>query len=825
MPETIKQRLINLGIEVDQQKIQRAQRILKGLESDVQNLNAVESRSASASKLAADGLGEMGAEAAASVRDVKRRIDSLEEEIDLTVRLGDALDKEKRAREGASKARNDEQKSAFQLADEYNSELRRKAGALGDVDTALQAIGGASGIQGARLAGEVFAVAEAIPQLVGSLKAMPAAISATVSGLVGAEVAFSTIALTLLPIAASVAAVALAFKKFQKDLEEQKATLNSALDAQRSYFELIQSGTSGEIRDARDAEIERQQAIRDTIAAQQEVFDGLSQIEKLSPAGKALKDNIKELTEELSGAEFQINAYNQALASQQVIARDAAQAQTEALGRTITTLDEMTRRRLQAEELGLSSTRESIDARIAAYQRESAAIDEQIAQLQPLSETSAEASDEIQRLVDRQHTLAMETAALNEVTIPLIAQREAEAAVLERQTHLDERRKEMLEKTAAIEQSRLAYLQDLSDAEEEIGENRKALLDQFEEKIGDVGIKLAQSISGLARDMLRENEKAARKLGDEIAAANRELADSEQDMRSESLSKIKDLYERHQREIISIQNTAQNSILDAQLDRDARALGAATRERDQRIKETDTQLEEETKQEKDALEQQIKEARRANEIKIRDLKTSFQQERRERLIANRQKLDDLRQAAKAELQLLYNQRTEQIVALEKQGRDEARLRDEQYAEQLRRLGAHNIQLSQINKEGLTAVSKQWAEFYRSMAKQLAGTTERTWKGDSAGWSVGEFASGGTVPRSGLAMVGERGRELALMPGGARVFNNSQTERLLGLLGAGGITVSAPVTINTNATDAPGVMREIEARFPALLERAIEGALA
>jgi hypothetical protein len=824
MPETIEQRLIKLGIEVDQQKIQRTQRVLKGLESDVQSLSAVESRSASASKLAADGLGKMGAEAASSVRDVKKRIDSLEEEIDLTVRLGDALDKEKRAREGASKARNDEQKSAFQLADEYNSELRRKAGALGDVDTALQAIGGASGIQGARLAGEVFAVAEAIPQLVGSLKAMPAAISATVSGLIGAEVAFSTIALTLLPIAASVAAVALAFKKFQKDLEEQKATLNSALDAQRSYFELIQSGTSGEIRDARDAEIERQQAIRDTIAAQQEVFDGLSQIEKLSPAGKALKDNIKALTEELNGAEFQINAYNQALSSQQVIARDLAQTQSEALARTITTLDEMTQRRLQAEELGLSSTSESIDARIAAYQRESAAIDEQIAQLQPLSETSAEASDEIQRLVDRQHTLAMETAALSEVTIPLIAQREAEAAVLERQAHLDERRKEMLEKTAAIEQSRLAYLQDLSDAEEEVGEKRKALLDQFEEKIGDVGTKLAQSISGLARDMLREQDKSSRKLQDDIEASGQELRDTEYELRKESLYKLVELQGRYNREIASIESDTKDSLINAQLDRDARAQGAAEREQNRRLKDAEDQLEQGVEQEQDALDQQIKEARRANEIKIRDLKTSFQQERRERLIANREKLDDLRQAAKAELQLLYNQRTEQIVALEKQGRDEAHLRDEQYAEQLRQLGAHNIQLSQINKEGLAAVSKQWAEFYRSMAKQLAGTTERTWKGDSAGWSVGEFASGGTVPRTGIAKV--HSGELAFLPGGTRIFNSSQTERLLGQLASGrGITVSAPVTINTNATDARGVMHEIEMRFPALLERAIEGALA
>jgi TP901 family phage tail tape measure protein len=49
-------------------------------------------------------------------------------------------------------------------------------------------------------------------------------------------------------------------------------------------------------------------------------------------------------------------------------------------------------------------------------------------------------------------------------------------------------------------------------------------------------------------------------------------------------------------------------------------------------------------------------------------------------------------------------------------------------------------------------------------------------GFAAGGVVGA-ASGG--PRSGLVMVGERGRELVRLPAGSRVFNNAQTERMAG----------------------------------------------
>lgn len=44
--------------------------------------------------------------------------------------------------------------------------------------------------------------------------------------------------------------------------------------------------------------------------------------------------------------------------------------------------------------------------------------------------------------------------------------------------------------------------------------------------------------------------------------------------------------------------------------------------------------------------------------------------------------------------------------------------------------------------------------------------------------VGAFASGGMLPRSGYALVGERGPELAYLPGGTQITNNERTKEVL-----------------------------------------------
>jgi phage-related tail protein len=59
--------------------------------------------------------------------------------------------------------------------------------------------------------------------------------------------------------------------------------------------------------------------------------------------------------------------------------------------------------------------------------------------------------------------------------------------------------------------------------------------------------------------------------------------------------------------------------------------------------------------------------------------------------------------------------------------------------------------------------------------------------------VPSFASGGIMPYSGVALVGEQGPELVKLPKGSQVINNSQTEKMLGG-GAQGVRVEVYGTL-------------------------------
>lgn len=69
-----------------------------------------------------------------------------------------------------------------------------------------------------------------------------------------------------------------------------------------------------------------------------------------------------------------------------------------------------------------------------------------------------------------------------------------------------------------------------------------------------------------------------------------------------------------------------------------------------------------------------------------------------------------------------------------------------------------------------------------------------------------FASGGVMPRSGLAMVGERGPEIVSLPGGARVYNSGQAQRMIG---ASGVTVNVASLVVREEADVQRVARELK----------------
>lgn len=84
--------------------------------------------------------------------------------------------------------------------------------------------------------------------------------------------------------------------------------------------------------------------------------------------------------------------------------------------------------------------------------------------------------------------------------------------------------------------------------------------------------------------------------------------------------------------------------------------------------------------------------------------------------------------------------------------------------------------------------------------------------------VPEFARGGRMPYPGLAMVGERGRELVALNRGAQVISNRDTEKAMG-----GRTVTLDINIdNMNIRDERDI-REVAANLKLLIDDELRGA--
>ena len=82
-------------------------------------------------------------------------------------------------------------------------------------------------------------------------------------------------------------------------------------------------------------------------------------------------------------------------------------------------------------------------------------------------------------------------------------------------------------------------------------------------------------------------------------------------------------------------------------------------------------------------------------------------------------------------------------------------------------------------------------------------------GEKKGDGIPKYAEGGTVPYTGLALVGEEGPELVTLPGGADVIPSRTVEALMPNLSRGGDTITNNLYITIEGvTDAESLVREL-----------------
>lgn len=781
--------LLTLLAKVDEQTIRRSIASTRQLEDAQEDL-------AQAAEIAAKGLGGYGTAARKAVGEVRRYSAAAQLNVQALARIAAQNEKVEKSEKDLARSR---EKSVVSIKAETDAlydelDVLRKAekvdnqgasggsaGDLGKVERGFSSVGqilpGGGGdvarvladITGAAddlkpLVTEVMALAKSGPIAAAAMRAVGISGGAAATG--AAAAAVGIVAITAAAGALAVVGIALVavVKQFTKQLEEQKAVLDGAIGAQRRYYELIQTGTSETIRaelEATQVRIRAAEMLRQDI---QNTYDALSPIERLAPPAAQLKKELEELNTEVRIGQLEIDKLTEALGSNEVKARDAAAAQAEAANQT------------EAATKPL----------IAARHDETAAIEKERAALEQLN-----ANREAQ-MADRRSTI----------------------------------------------QATVKYNQDLAALEEQIAADRVKITRDSAAKIAEINTKLKEQISALSSEAQRENEAAITALNQQIADIQRESGEAEIKYRVESAARIEDLTERHNRELQRIQQDYNDAARDAIFNRDAVALDAAQRNRKRAIDEADQDLNDGVAQERESLQIRLAEQRQADEQRIRELQEANARESEARHIALEQRLADLHAAAQAEIEITHAQTTEQLAQLQQRLIAERDALQSAYQQQLAALLQHLAGLVSANSAGLGAIANQWNQFFSGLSaginnamsssvntggglgSSLNGGSSSGSSGGGLGSSNG-FATGVRDFRGGLALVGERGPELAMLANGTNVYSNEDTKKMLG--GMRSVTVApGAVQISTQGTDSRSIAREIERKLPAMLTKVIEG---
>lgn len=481
------------------------------------------------------------------------------------------------------------EKSAFEAADKYNSTIREQAGLLGDVDTALSALGGTA-------AGELFAVAEGAAQLVSSAKGLPASLQALWQSLGMAGIVVAAASITIFKLSEGL-------RNAEKAAEDYT---NQLLKQRKEMIAFGDTATTDDIEDLirqKEREIEiNQQLIDET---QRGIDASNDYIDSLNPAAQGLfalgdglglmggeldaaKGTVKDATEENKLLSEELEQLIKLREDERVIINDTVDA----------LLDEAksTGDKIRIEEEARNATAEANQERLRQIDIERRALEAELATLQA-SDVQNEKSRE--RIED----LQKEIAALGD-----------EADIVSEYA------------TGAADAT-----QDLADAAKEA--------EQAAEKTAQAYQKNAESIAKADSDLRRKNLDIQKDAARDEIDARRDARNDLNDLRFDAYRDEQDAYKDHQRTLRDIQKQAQRDREDLAFNLDF--LGLFDLEKSVREQNEDAAQ---------AAEDAAEDRRVENDRSLTDLKIALKREADERKIAANRQREDAQTAYKRQIE-------------------------------------------------------------------------------------------------------------------------------------------------------------------------------
>lgn len=710
--------------------------------------------------------------------------------------------------------------------------------AAGDVSSGLSAAaqllpGGAGNT--VRGLADVAGLIEYLPRLSQGIQAMAGASAAAGVGVSGMVAALGPIALV-----AGAATVGLALIK--KAIDEANTEAERHIAVQKILIGLEHELTTLQAEEQRKVleervkllQLERQAIVEEQARREQDIRQNSTGHEldlvltRLVGGGGlgALNKDLEENEQATAKAQAELDGLNTLLDKSAFATNDAAEAERRlAEERTRTTIAEIeasAARRLEAERLKAEGTSDQVANRLAEIQRARDAAQGQIEDLRGLVGATEEGRAAIAALETEIANLNAEERILKDEVLGVVAAREREISAMEAyQKAADKATQSQQTVQSALD----SFNNEMAAMEQKLADDRKNIAKQGADRILEIETRLAQNIESAMRDAERADDEALRKLNDDIASLDLEAAQQELELREETAERITDLEERAARERERILNQYKNAEFDAIQNRDAVALDAAQRTRDQALKDTDKDLKDGIKQEKEALKKRLEEDRRANEQRLSELRQSYQREQRDRQIALNQRLYDLQQAAAQEINLTREKTAQALSELNQRFEQERQIRNAKFAEILSAYSSHMQQVKNITTEGLNEIAQNIIDTYDSIIANTSAPPSASGSSVGSDGYVGKTgapeynARGVRNFKGGWSWVGEEGPELRYLARGTDVYSNRESMKMAGGTQIGSISLS----IVTQGTDANEIKREIWRDLPDQMARAIQEA--
>lgn len=399
--------------------------------------------------------------------------------------------------------------------DRYNQALAAQKSAGGGGGTGGANPTGTIG-RGLKLAGNVLGQA-GIDTGLGDLGQIAQQVTPLIEG-VGASMGQVALAAPLAGVA--LVALSIAAKKFAEDMEANRQRITNAIDTQKTYYELLQTGTSDSIKlglEELRVKLAVAEAVRRDIQAGQDQLKQFGILQGLAEQFTGLTDQAKAADQEINQTRGQIDALTRALDSNQVAANDAKKAAEDYAGvleeqgpnlaqqiqalrsKEAQTLEQIERQREQANEQIANIEQRAADQRVAIAEREAQAEAQALLNLQranaeasiKLSQQDADTKLNYQRqetAAARDHArrmLQIRRDELNEET-DLIAARDF-AGLAQARRNLNQKLDEESDNFSAARQERLTQLkQQLQDNRTAFVREREARQRAYQQQLADL---------------------------------------------------------------------------------------------------------------------------------------------------------------------------------------------------------------------------------------------------------------------------------------------------------------------------------------------------